>query len=165
MHLPSPCHLLCCASSVSLLLTTCFSLGRCRCGGGGCRLTNTFHRWVSTSQNTRRVVFSGIQPTGTPHLGNYAGAIQQWARLQSESLDTMLLFSVVDLHAITVPQPPGVLVKQRRETLAALLACGIRPDRCSIFYQSSVRIKTCPPLTQARYELTHPPCRSQHIRN
>jgi hypothetical protein len=89
---------------------------------------------------SERVIFSGIQPTGTPHLGNFAGAIQQWVRLQDQPYHTKLLYSIVDLHAITVPQVPGVLATQKREILAALLACGLKPDRCSIFYQSSVRL-------------------------
>ena len=85
------------------------------------------------------MIFSGIQPTGVPHLGNYLGALQQWKRLQDEAApDTKLLFSVVDLHAITVPRPRGQLSRSKRELLAALLAVGLDPDRSIIFYQSSV---------------------------
>ncbi|UNI19718.1 Tryptophan--tRNA ligase [Purpureocillium takamizusanense] len=86
-----------------------------------------------------RVVFSGIQPTGVPHLGNYVGALQQWLRLQhQEKPDTKLIYSIVDLHAITTPQNPHTLKRHKREALAALLAIGIDPDRCTLFYQSSV---------------------------
>ncbi|GJN75095.1 tryptophan--tRNA ligase, mitochondrial [Purpureocillium lilacinum] len=86
-----------------------------------------------------RVVFSGIQPTGVPHLGNYVGALRQWLRLQhQEKPDTKLIYSIVDLHAITVPQNPERLRRHKREALAALLAIGIDPDRCTLFYQSSV---------------------------
>jgi len=89
----------------------------------------------------RKVVFSGIQPTGTPHLGNYLGALRQWARLQDEPApSTRLLFSVVDLHAMTIPQAAERLRRHKRETLAALLAVGIDPNRAAVFYQSSVRL-------------------------
>ncbi|KAL7814882.1 hypothetical protein V8C44DRAFT_348485 [Trichoderma aethiopicum] len=88
-----------------------------------------------------RVVFSGIQPTGVPHLGNYVGALRQWARLQrDEPPSTRLIYSVVDLHAITVPQPPETLRRRKREVLAALLAIGLDPERCTIFYQSSSKL-------------------------
>ena len=86
-----------------------------------------------------KVIFSGIQPTGVPHLGNYLGALQQWKRLQDEAAPaTKLLFSVVDLHAITVPRPRGQLGRSKRELLAALLAVGLDPERSIIFYQSAV---------------------------
>lgn len=86
-----------------------------------------------------KVIFSGIQPTGVPHLGNYIGALRQWVQLQkSEKPDTKLVYSIVDLHAITMPQPPDQLRKRKREALAALLAIGIDPDRATLFYQSSV---------------------------
>ncbi|KAL7905764.1 hypothetical protein GGI35DRAFT_471291 [Trichoderma velutinum] len=86
-----------------------------------------------------RVVFSGIQPTGVPHLGNYVGALRQWVNLQREEQpSTKLIYSIVDLHAITVPQPPETLRQRKREVLAALLAIGLDPERCTIFYQSSV---------------------------
>ena len=85
------------------------------------------------------VIFSGIQPTGIPHLGNYLGALQQWARLQNEaSHSTRLLYSIVDLHAITTNQEPDQLRRWKRETLATLLAVGLDPERSTIFYQSAV---------------------------
>ncbi|KAL7940899.1 hypothetical protein V8C42DRAFT_336166 [Trichoderma barbatum] len=86
-----------------------------------------------------RVVFSGIQPTGVPHLGNYLGALRQWVNLQrDEQPSTKLIYSIVDLHAITVPQPPETLRQRKREVLAALVAIGLDPERCTLFYQSSV---------------------------
>lgn len=86
-----------------------------------------------------KVIFSGIQPTGVPHLGNYLGALQQWIRLQDTATpDTKLLFSVVDLHALTVRQDREQLQRWKRETLAALLAVGLDPERCIIFFQSDV---------------------------
>lgn len=87
------------------------------------------------------IVFSGIQPSGIPHLGNYLGALRQWRRLQDSAADeTSLFFSVVDLHAITMPQKAEQLRQWRREALAALLAIGLDPKRSVIFYQSAVSI-------------------------
>ncbi|PKS11858.1 hypothetical protein jhhlp_001152 [Lomentospora prolificans] len=89
--------------------------------------------------SSRRVIFSGIQPTGTPHLGNYIGAVRRWAALQDEPPEQSdLLYSVVDLHAMTMPSSAEDLRRRRRETMAALLAAGIDPDRSSLFYQSSI---------------------------
>ncbi|CAG7563727.1 unnamed protein product [Fusarium equiseti] len=85
-----------------------------------------------------RVIFSGIQPTGVPHLGNYVGALRQWVQLQRTEPDAKLIYSIVDLHAITMPQPPEQLRRRKREALAALLAIGIDPERATLFYQSSV---------------------------
>lgn len=92
-------------------------------------------------EKRRNVVFSGIQPTGIPHLGNYLGALRQWKRLQdqAEGTDDRLLFSVVDLHAITMPQEASQLRTRRREMLASLMAVGLDPEKGStIFFQSSV---------------------------
>ena len=89
--------------------------------------------------HTSDVIFSGIQPTGVPHLGNYLGALQPWARLQTEALpSTRLLYSIVDLHAITHVQDADQLRRWKRETLATLLAVGLDPERSTIFFQSSV---------------------------
>jgi tryptophanyl-tRNA synthetase len=88
----------------------------------------------------RKVIFSGIQPTGVPHLGNYLGALRQWVKLQDEaSEDTTLLFSIVDLHAITIKQDPSELARWRKEMLASLFAVGLDPKRSIIFAQSSVK--------------------------
>lgn len=100
----------------------------------------TYTRRLSTISQPREVIFSGIQPTGVPHLGNYLGALRQWVRLQDEAArSTTLLFSIVDLHAITIKQDPKELQKWRREMLASLLAIGLDPARCIIFAQSSVK--------------------------
>jgi len=89
--------------------------------------------------NNAKVIFSGIQPTGVPHLGNYLGALQQWKRMQDEAAPgSRLLYSIVDLHAITMPQQAAMLRQWKREMLAALLAVGLDPSRSIIFYQSSV---------------------------
>ncbi|HEY4254076.1 MAG TPA: tryptophan--tRNA ligase [Roseomonas sp.] len=81
-------------------------------------------------------VFSGIQPSGVPTLGNYLGAIRNWVPMQNGDES---LFCVVDLHAITVWQDPKELARQTREMAAALIACGIDPKRCILFAQSHVR--------------------------
>jgi tryptophanyl-tRNA synthetase len=80
-------------------------------------------------------VFSGVQPTGNLHLGNYLGAIANWVGMQSQH---ECLFCIVDLHAITVPQDPESLRKATRETAAAYIACGIDPAKSVIFHQSAV---------------------------
>lgn len=101
--------------------------------------SNHGHRFNSTSAPRDQVIFSGIQPTGVPHLGNYLGALLQWVQLQNTSPpSTKLLFSIVDLHAITVPQHPGQLRRWKRESLATLLAVGLDPERSVLFYQSTV---------------------------
>ncbi|XP_006216201.1 tryptophan--tRNA ligase, mitochondrial isoform X1 [Vicugna pacos] len=84
---------------------------------------------------TKRI-FSGIQPTGIPHLGNYLGAIESWVRLQDEH--GSVLYSIVDLHSITVPQDPAFLRQSILDMTAALLACGINPEKCILFQQSQV---------------------------
>lgn len=102
---------------------------------------NNVQRHQSTLQRepSNQVIFSGIQPTGVPHLGNYLGALQQWVHLQNTSSpNTKLLYSIVDLHAITVPQEAHRLKKWKRETLATLLAIGLDPERSILFNQSSV---------------------------
>ncbi len=80
-------------------------------------------------------IFSGVQPTGNLHLGNYLGALRNWVDLQKHC-DCM--FCIVDLHAVTVPQDPEDLRTHTRETAAAYIAAGIDPDRCAIFPQSAV---------------------------
>lgn len=91
------------------------------------------------SETRPKVIFSGIQPTGVPHLGNYLGALRQWVKLQEEAeADTTLLYSLVDLHAITVKQEAKQLRTWKKEMLATLLAVGLNPERSVIFHQSDV---------------------------
>ncbi|CDR88473.1 probable MSW1-tryptophanyl-tRNA synthetase, mitochondrial [Sporisorium scitamineum] len=87
-----------------------------------------------------RVIFSGIQPTGIPHLGNYLGALRNWVDLQNASRSTSdeLYFSIVGYHAITMPQQPSRLRSERSEMMATLLAIGLDPQRCTIFHQDQV---------------------------
>ncbi len=93
-------------------------------------------RW--TPAGTMQVpvrVFSGIQPTGVVHIGNYAGAIRQWAQLQREYES---YFCIVDLHAITVPYEPAEFPQRVLEAAAANIAAGIDPRQSVLFVQSHV---------------------------
>ncbi|KAL2068325.1 hypothetical protein VTL71DRAFT_16423 [Oculimacula yallundae] len=93
----------------------------------------------SPSPSLPQTIFSGIQPTGIPHLGNYLGALKTWVSLQNNAHpDTKLFFSVVDLHAITLFQKPEELRRWRKESLAALLACGVSEERSTVFWQGGV---------------------------
>ncbi|XP_060080077.1 tryptophan--tRNA ligase, mitochondrial-like [Ylistrum balloti] len=103
-----------------------------------CRLAR---RYLCSSISNNNVtfperVFSGIQPTGIPHIGNYFGAIKNWVKLQDAHENVM--YSIVDLHSITVPQDPAVLRENIMSMTACLLACGIDPDRGILFQQSQV---------------------------
>src|SRR5258708_11360033 len=80
-------------------------------------------------------IFSGIQPSGIAHLGNYLGAIRNWVALQ-DGHDC--IFCVVDLHAITQWQDPATLADHTREMAASYIACGIDPTRNILFHQSAV---------------------------
>lgn len=80
-----------------------------------------------------RVVFSGIQPSGDLHIGNYIGAIRQWVLGQNDGLN---IFCVVDMHAITVAQDSETLRRKTREIAAIILAAGIDPDKSLLFVQS-----------------------------
>ncbi len=81
------------------------------------------------------VIFSGIQPTAVPTLGNYLGALKNWVSLQDEYF---CIYSIVDEHAITVRQEPAKLRQQSLDSYALLLACGVDPERSVVFIQSHV---------------------------
>lgn len=90
-------------------------------------------------------VFSGVQPSGNLHLGNYLGALKQWAEIQNngnpstnsaDSGRAELVFCIVDLHAITVPQDPEILKEKILEVAALYIASGIDPQKSTIFVQS-----------------------------
>ena len=83
----------------------------------------------------KMAVFSGIQPSGGLTLGNYIGALRNWAKLQDEH---DAYYCVVDMHAITVRQDPEALRRRSIETMALLIACGIEPERSTMFIQSHV---------------------------
>ena len=90
---------------------------------------------MSATTAPKNRIFSGIQPTGNLHLGNYLGAIRNWVALQD---DFESIYCVVDLHAITVPQDPAQLRQSTREVTASLIAAGISPERSILFNQSRV---------------------------
>lgn len=85
-------------------------------------------------------IFSGIQPTGEKHLGNYIGAIRQYVEGQDRA--DPAIYCIVDLHAITVPFDPVELRQRVYDTAAVLLASGLEPDRCVLFRQSDVYEQT-----------------------
>ena len=82
-----------------------------------------------------KIIFSGIQPTGVIHIGNYFGAIKRWAELQDEAKHN--LYCVVDLHALTTERDPVTLRKNTLKITAVLLAAGIDPEKSILFVQSS----------------------------
>lgn len=84
-------------------------------------------------------VFSGIQPTGQIHIGNYLGAISQFVELQEKA---ECFFSIVDLHAITIPYKPQELQKNIFDAAVCYLACGINPEKSTLFVQSQVKEHT-----------------------
>ena len=87
----------------------------------------------------KKLVFSGVQPTGNLHLGNYLGALKNFVSLQKEM---ECIYCVVDLHAITVFQNPKELKNNVLETVASFLASGLNPEKSVIFNQSSVSGRT-----------------------
>ncbi|XP_074665585.1 tryptophan--tRNA ligase, mitochondrial isoform X3 [Strix aluco] len=98
------------------------------------------YSWIRRKADLNTVVdriFSGIQPTGTPHLGNYLGAIQNWVNLQEEC--SSVLYSIMDMHSLTMPKEPAVLRQNILDTTAAILACGIDPKKCFLFRQSLMK--------------------------
>ncbi len=84
-------------------------------------------------------ILSGIQPTGSIHIGSYLGAISQWKELQEIG---ECIFFIADLHALTTPQNPKTFSKEVLETTAELLASGIDPEKCIVFVQSQVKEHT-----------------------
>jgi tryptophanyl-tRNA synthetase len=84
----------------------------------------------------KKIIFSGIQPTAVFTLGNYLGAIKNWGALQD---DYNCVYSIVDMHAITVKQDPAKLRKQTAESYALVMACGIDPEKSALFIQSHNR--------------------------
>jgi tryptophanyl-tRNA synthetase len=89
---------------------------------------------------SKPIVFSGIQPTGRKHLGNYIGAIRQY--VEGQERGDPAIFCIVDLHAISVAYDPAELRERFYDTTAILLAAGLDPERCILFRQSDVREHT-----------------------
>src|SRR5581483_5811906 len=94
---------------------------------------------ATQTPNTRKRVFSGIQPSGDLHLGNYLGAIKNWVEGQHEN---DIIFCIVDLHAITVPQDPAMLHRRSRDLAKFYVASGLDPSTTAIFIQSHVKEHT-----------------------
>ncbi|KAL6547550.1 Tryptophan--tRNA ligase, chloroplastic/mitochondrial [Orobanche hederae] len=90
----------------------------------------------TSSSSVKKRIVSGVQPTGSVHLGNYLGAIKNWIDLQN-TYET--LFFIVDLHAITLPYDTHQLSKATKDTAALYLACGVDTSKASVFVQSHVR--------------------------
>ncbi|XP_068209673.1 tryptophan--tRNA ligase, mitochondrial isoform X1 [Palaemon carinicauda] len=89
-----------------------------------------------SSNSFKRTIFSGIQPTGVLHLGNYFGAVRKWVELQDAGEN--VIYCIVDLHSITLPQDPKTLHSQILSMAASLIACGIDPSKAILFQQSKV---------------------------
>jgi tryptophanyl-tRNA synthetase len=89
---------------------------------------------------SKPIIFSGIQPTGRKHLGNYIGAIRQY--VEGQDRGDPAIFCIVDLHALSVPYDPAELRERLYDTAAILLAAGLDPERCILFRQSDVREHT-----------------------
>ena len=90
---------------------------------------------MKQANNNKKTIFSGIQPSGNLHIGNYLGAITQWQKLQDEY---NCIFCVVDYHAITVKQDSEILRKKIIEVAKIYLAAGIDPQKSIIFQQSDI---------------------------
>ncbi|MBV9946365.1 MAG: tryptophan--tRNA ligase, partial [Myxococcales bacterium] len=86
-------------------------------------------------------VFSGIQPSGELHIGNWLGAVRTWASQVAEQKED-LFFCIVDAHAITVEYEPAELRQRTAGMALDLIACGLRPEQCTLFVQSDVREHT-----------------------
>lgn len=92
---------------------------------------------MQTKNKHAKKVFSGVQPTGDLHLGNYFGAIKRWIDLQNSNLD--VTYCIVDLHSITLPQKSAALKENTLRICASLLASGIDPKKSTLFLQSAVK--------------------------
>jgi tryptophanyl-tRNA synthetase len=90
---------------------------------------------ASKQAKDMETVFSGIQPSGEVHLGNYLGAVRTWVDLQARY---RCYYAIVDYHAITQPYEPGEMQRRVREMAIDLLACGVDPDRATLFVQSAI---------------------------
>ncbi|CAG8461478.1 5778_t:CDS:2 [Gigaspora rosea] len=99
--------------------------------------------YMSAGSRFPELILSGIQPTGSPHIGNFLGVLSKWVSLQQTAHDSVtLLYPIVDLHALTIPRDPEQLKKSKIETAIVLLACGIDPARSLIFEQSRIPAHT-----------------------
>jgi tryptophanyl-tRNA synthetase len=94
-----------------------------------------YGRQVMTMEGRMKRIFSGIQPTGEVHIGNYLGAIQNWVKL-TESYDC--IYCIVDYHAVTIDYEPRLMQQKILDTAVINIACGLTRDRCTLFVQSHI---------------------------
>ena len=86
-------------------------------------------------ETEKKIIFSGMQPTGMPHIGNYLGALKNWVALQNEY---RCVYCIVDMHALTVRQDPAILRRRSRDLLQLYMAMGLDPEQVVIYFQSHV---------------------------
>jgi len=86
-------------------------------------------------ETNKKIIFSGMQPTGMPHLGNYLGALKNWVALQD---DYRCVYCIVDMHSLTVRQEPAALRKRSRDLFTLYIAMGLDPEQSVIYFQSHV---------------------------
>lgn len=119
----------------------------------------------------QKIIFSGIQPTGELHIGNYFGAIKNWLELQKQN--NLCYFCIVDLHAITIDYDPKIFQDKILDTLAFYLACGIDPNKSIIFVQSKVKehselawlLNTITPISELERMTQFKDKKVQHAKN
>lgn len=99
----------------------------------------------------KKVLFSAVQPSGIPTIANYIGSIKNWVNYQD---DSYCIYSIADLHTLTVRQEPAELRRRTSELLALYIACGINPEKCVLFVQSHVSMHA--ELTWILNTLTYP---------
>ncbi|KAJ6567143.1 tryptophanyl-tRNA synthetase [Mycena capillaripes] len=124
------------------VIRVCRALQRFKNSSNGSLRRNYTQASTNDAAVKPRTIFSGIQPTGIPHLGNYLGALSNWVKLQKENPQDRLIFSIVGWHALTLPQNPKELAASRRDMLAVILAIGIDPIRSILFHQDSNAMHT-----------------------
>ncbi|PIA64666.1 hypothetical protein AQUCO_00100256v1 [Aquilegia coerulea] len=117
-------------------ITTNVNAFRCNCTTSSSSAASSSDTSSPSSSSIKKRIVSGVQPTGSVHLGNYLGAIKNWVSLQN-TYET--LFFIVDLHAITLPYEAQQLAIATRTTAAIYLACGVDTSKASVFVQSHVR--------------------------
>ncbi len=96
------------------------------------------YKATQSANRPHKLIFSGIQPTSIPHIGNYFGAVKKWVNLQNESPQSPLIISIVDLHAITIPREAKPLNDYIYKCAATLIACGIDVNKTILYQQSQV---------------------------
>lgn len=101
-------------------------------------MINQNNKKISNGLNNKKILFSGIQPTGEIHIGNYLGAIKNWVELQNKG-EYNCIYSIVDLHAITIDYDPKKYQETILDLAATLIACGIDPKKSILLVQSNVK--------------------------